>query len=146
MRPIHLLSLVLFLAFAAATAEAAHIKKSFPFELDKWYALDVVDGEVTIHRIRVREMESNFKTRVFRPSNSEFAMTVQIQVEYTNDSSRDVEADLDIVWVDGSGHEIDGYRDDEDMDEGEKDDMTMTFSTSKYGLEKAKTLQVEIDF
>ncbi len=138
-------ALLLSLIFASG-AQAASVSKDFSFELDEWYDLDVQDGEITLHRVRVKEMSSNFKSKVFRPSNREFAKTVQIQVEYTNRSSRDVEADIDIVWVDSAGRVIDGYRDEEDMDEEETDEMTMTFSTSKYGLEVAKTLKVGIDF
>jgi len=142
----HWALLALLSLLLAATATAATINKDFPFEVDKWYDLDVVDGEVTIHRVRIEVQSGNVKSRIFRPSNSEFSTTVQIQVSYTNDKSKDVEADIDIVWLDQAGKEIDGYRDEEDMDEDESDKMTMTFSTSKYGLEVAKTLRVRIDF
>jgi len=130
--------------FATLPAAAVEIETDFPFELDKWYDLDFEDGPVTLHRVRVVAQKSNVKSRLFRPSNSEFSETVQIQVEYTNTADKDYEADIDIVWVDAKGNEIDGYRDEEGIDEDEHDEMTMTFSTLRYGLEQAKTLRVKI--
>lgn len=136
----------LSLIFLPSPSAAGEVQREFPFELDKWYDLDVTEGDVTVHRIRVERLKGNVKSKIFRPSNSEFSVTVQIQIEYTNDAKRDYEADLDIVWVDANGNEIDGYRDDEDMDEEESDEMTAAFSTSKYGLEQAKTLRVGIEW
>jgi len=141
-----ILACVLIGPLATVPASAAEIDKEFPFKVDEWFPLEVTDGEVTVHRIRIKTIKGNFKSRVFRPSSTEFVRTVQIQIEYTNDSSRDVEADLDIVWVDSHGNEIDGYRDEEDMDEDEHDEMTAMISTSAYGLEQAKKLRVKIDF
>jgi hypothetical protein len=143
--PVVLICLLLS-AFTTVAAGAAEIDKEFTFKVDEWFPLEVTEGEVTVHRIRVKTIKGNLKSRVFRPTNTEFVGTVQIQVEYTNDSSRDVEADLDIVWVDSRGNEIDGYRDEEDMDEGEHDEMTAMLSTSAYGLEQAKKLRVKIHF
>lgn len=142
----HAALFLLLLTLTSVAASAGSIDKDFPFATDKWFDLETVDGQATIHRVRIKIMDSNFKSRVFRPSNREFMETIQIQVEYTNDSSRDIDADIDIVWVDKAGKEIDGYRDEEGMDEQESDEMTMTFSTSKYGLEVAQTLKVKIDF
>lgn len=135
-----------FLFLFALPLSAVEIQKEFPFRLDEWFEIDVEDGPVTIHRIRVETKKGNVKSKVFRPGNSKFLQTVQIQIEYTNDSKRDYEADLDIVWVDANGEEIDGYRDEEDIDEDERDEMTAMLSTLKYGLEQAKTLRVGIKF
>lgn len=140
-----LFALVMVLAMAAP-APAETIDRSFPFELDTWFDLDYRDGDITVKRVRVKTVGSNFKSKVFRPGKTEFVTDVQVQVEYSNRGSHDVEADLDIVWVDSQGREIDGYRGEEDMDEGENDEMTAAMSTSKYGLEVAKKLIVKIDF
>lgn len=139
-----LAAVVLFLS--ALPLSAANIQKEFPFAVDEWFDIDVTDGPVTIHRIRIATQKGNIKSKLFRPGNSAFSATVQIQIEYTNDSSRDYDADLDIVWVDAKGNEIDGYRDEEGIDEDEKDEMTAVLSTLKYGLEQAKTLRVGIRF
>ena len=137
---------LLAVVLTAVPAAAADIDKEFPFKLDEWFPLEVSEGDLTIHRVRVKTIKGNVKSKIFRPTNTEFVQTVQIQVEYTNDSSRDVEADLDIVWVDSRGNVIDGYRDEEDMDEDEHDEMTAMISTSAYGLEQAKKLLVKIHF
>ncbi|MEM9552784.1 MAG: hypothetical protein AAGC60_00875 [Acidobacteriota bacterium] len=146
-RPILFVLAILVLAFAVSMpASAATIEKDFPFELDTWYDLDFEDGSLTVQRVRVAHLKSNLKSRLFRGSDTEFVETVQVQVEYVNNTGRDYEAALDIVWVDAKGREIDGYRGKEEMDEGEHDEMTAALSTSKYGLERAKTLKVKIVF
>ena len=142
--------LTILLAFAVALpASADVIEKTFPFELDTWQDVDYEDGPLTIHRIRVASVESNFKSRVFRPGSSKDPMVrdVQIQVEYSNDSSRDVEAKLEVFWVDDQGRRIDGYDGEEDMDEGERhNQMTALRSTLTYGLDVARKLSVKITF
>ena len=132
-----------------ALAGAEVIDKEFPFELDKWYDINFEDGPITIHRVRVEAIEGNFKSRVFRPGlkNDEMVQDVQIQVEYSNDASRDYEAELEIFWLDSEGRRIDGYQGEEDMDEEERrEEMTALRSTLVYGLEVAKTLSVKITY
>ena len=130
----------------AAPAAADTIEREFPFEVDQWFDLDYKDGDITVRRVRIKSVSGNFKSKVFRPGKSDFVTDVQIQVEYSNRGPNDVEADLDIVWVDSQGREIDGYRGEEDMDEGENDEMTAALSTLVYGLDVAKKLIVKIDF
>lgn len=145
---------LLLIAFLAAgllvpNAGAETIERDFPFELDEWYTLDVSDGPLTLHRIRVAAIKSNFKSRVFRPGlkGDPMVRDVQIQIEYSNDSSKDVEAQLEIFWLDSKGRRIDGYEGEEDMDEEERhDEMTALRSTLVYGLEVAKTLSVKITY
>lgn len=130
-------------------AGAETIEKEFPFELDAWYDIEVEDGALTIHRVRVEEIESGIKSRVFRPGAKKdgMVMDVQVQVEYSNSSSNDVEAELEIFWLDSEGRRIDGYKGEEDMDEEERHDkMTALRSTLVYGLDVAKTLSVKIRF
>lgn len=144
-----LLTLFVVLLLAAAPAAAADIETSFPFVLDEWYDIDYEEDGLTIHRIRVEEVSANIKSRVFRPGIKDDPMVqdVQIQVEYSNDTDRDVEADLEIFWVDERGRRIDGYEGEEDMDEGERhEQMTALRSTLVYGLERAEKLDVKIRF
>ena len=145
-RSLFLLALGALLLCLAAPAAAETIEKEFPFEIDTWFDLDYEEGNLSVKRVQVKSIGGNFKSRVFRPGKTEFVTDVQIQVEYANRGSNDVEARLDIVWVDSQGREIDGYRGEEDMDEGERDEMTAAISTSRYGLEVAKKLIVKIDF
>ena len=143
------LSLPILMLLVALPASAETIEKTFPFELGKWHDIEVKDGALTIHRVRVEPVDGNFKSRVFRPGLKNDAMVrdVQIQVEYSNDMSRDVEAELEIFWLDAKGRRIDGYHGEEDMDEEERhDQMTALRSTLVYGLDVAKKLYVKIRF
>ncbi|MDA8019230.1 MAG: hypothetical protein MPN21_17455 [Thermoanaerobaculia bacterium] len=140
-----LLGFALLFAFASPVT-ADTIELEFPFEVDTWFDIGYDEGSISVKRVRVKSIKGNFKSTIFRANKTEFVTDVQIQVEYSNRGSNDVEALLDIVWVDSEGREIDGYRGEEDMDEGERDEMTAAISTSRYGLEVAKKLVVNIDF
>lgn len=135
------------LASLASPAFAGEVSKDAGFALDQWIELKATDGPVTLHRIRLVKQSGVTKSKFLRPGNSQFLSDVQIQLEYSNDSSKDWEAHLDIQWVDGSGEVIDGYNDTEGLDsESRNDDATVTLSTLKYGLERAKKLKIKIDF
>lgn len=135
------------LVVAPAPGEAAVVDKDVPFALDTWFDVSSSDGPLTIHRVRVSLERGNVKSMLTRPGNAEYLETVQVQVEYTNDATRDYDAKLDIHWLDSSGKVIDGYTDEENMDEESRhDEMTATFSTLKYGLERAKTLHIGIRY
>lgn len=141
------------LAFALGLAagqpvEAGEVSKSVPFEFDKWIDLNVTDGPCTLHRIRIVKKSGGVTKSLFaRPGNSEYLEDVQIQLEYTNDATKDWEAHLTAEWLDGDGKVIDGYNDDESLDsESRADDTTVTLSTLKYGLQKAKKFNVKINF
>lgn len=146
--PLLFLAGLLLTLGSTAPAEAGTVSKSLPFQLDQWIPLDVTDGPVTLHRIRIREVRGGLtKSKVFRPGNDEYLKTVQIELEYSNTEKRDWEADLDIRWLDAQGEPIDGYHDDEGLDEDERhDETTVTLSTLKYGLDRAKKLEIEIEF
>lgn len=133
---------------AAHPAAAGEIEKTFPFELDKWYQLDVTDGPVTLHRVRVKhDSRAVTKSKLFRGVDSPYSDTVVIELEYTNSSDSDWEADCLIQWLDAKGNVIDGYDDDEGLGEDEKHETaTMTIATLKYGLEMAKDLYVKVSF
>lgn len=153
MRSRLLLSIVLLTAVLLAgvpprPAAAGSVEKSFAFELDKWYALDATDGPVTLHRIRLhRETGVLTKSAIFRPGNSQYLSTVQIQVEYTNQATKDWTAKLDITWVDGDDKTIDGYTGSENLDDGARhENLTVTLSTLRYGVDQAKKLKVHLSF
>jgi hypothetical protein len=132
-----------------AVVQAGEVDTSFPFELDRWYDLDVTDGPVTLHRIRVVEKTTGItKSSIFRAGGSSpYATTAVIELEYSNESSRDWEAKVLAHWVDDQGREIDGYDGEETLGEDERnEDTTMTISTIKYGLEMARQFEVKISF
>jgi hypothetical protein len=68
---------------------------------------------------------------------------VQIQIEYSNSSTTDWQVDANIAWLDADDKVIDGYKGDEDLDEGGSHEVaTMLFATLKYGLDQARRLRI----
>jgi len=129
-----------------SAAVAADVEKSVAFELDHWYDLGVKSGPVTLHRVRIVRQSGSFtKSAFFRPGNTQFLATVQLQIEYSNSEKRDWKANLDVVWVDGDGTPIDGYKGDEGLDgEESHGKVTVTLSTLEYGLARARKLKLAI--
>jgi hypothetical protein len=140
-------TVVLTLALAAPpTAGAAEVVKSAPFALDEWVELAATDGPVTLHRVRVARQGGVTKSSLMRPGNSEFLQDIQIQLEFSNEASRDWEARLHVTWVDRDGKTIDGYNGSESLDsESRYDQQTVTLSTLRYGLERAAKLEIRIE-
>jgi hypothetical protein len=131
---------------ATDPASAGEVEKKADFELDRWIELESADGPVTLHRFRIVRA-SGTKSRILRPGNSEYLEDNQLQLEYTNDATRDWDARLDVVWSDASGNVIDGYHDSENLDsDSRRDQQTVTLSTLRYGLERAEKLSVRIRF
>ncbi|MCP4660028.1 MAG: hypothetical protein GY856_31890 [bacterium] len=141
------LLLVVGLLLVQLPAEAFTFSKKFAFELDKWYDIGASEGPATVHRLRINRLTGNIKSKIFRPGNSEYLEDVEIEIEYSNDSTRDWDLSVRIHWLDAAGTIIDGYNGKEDMDdESRHDATTIKLSTLRYGLDKARTLRVEFDF
>ncbi len=135
------------LAGLALPLHAGTVDKTVNFVLDQWIDLAVTDGPVTLHRIMVAKQGGITKSKLLRPGNSEYLTDVQLVLEFSNSASKDWEASFEVEWLDGGGQAIDGYNDTESLDsESHQDDTTVTLSTLKYGLEKAKKLKIKIDF
>jgi hypothetical protein len=131
----------------AGAARAGEFEKQVPFAFDQWFDLNSHDGSATLHRIRIVREKQSAKSRIMRPGNSEYLQDVQIQLEYTNEASRDWEVGMKVEWLDEAGKPIDGYNDDENLDSDSRHDQaTVTLSTLKYGLERAKTLSIKLDY
>ena len=130
----------------AASAHAETVKDEVDFEVDRWYDIDVEDGPITVHRIRVKELAGGVKSKVFRPGKSKNTRDVRVEIEYSNtDEKRDYEAKLSVYWYDSEDRLIDGVEAEEDFNNDERHETTTnTFSTLLYGLEVAKTLKFEI--
>lgn len=136
------LAALLPVAALAGTAE-----KAVTLKVGEWVELAATDGPVTLHRIRLVREGGITKSSFMRPGNSQYLADVQIQLEYTNDSTNDWEAKFDVEWLDGEGSTIDGYRGQEGLDSEQRhEEQTVTLSTLKYGLDKAKKLKIRIDF
>jgi hypothetical protein len=130
----------------AAAAQAAVFEAKVPFSFDQWFDVAAADGPVTLHRIRIVREKASAKSRIMRPGNSEHLQDVQIQLEYTNDATRDWDVGMHVDWLDEKGVVIDGYNDDENLDsESRHDEVTVTLSTLRYGLDRARTLAIRLD-
>lgn len=137
----------LALIVAVSSFAGAPVNTSAPFELGAWVALEHTEGPVVLHRIRVVEQSAAItKSTIFRPTGSEYLRTVQIQLEYSNSATRDWKAVMHVEWLDADGKAIDGYRGSESLDDRESHDITtITLSTLRYGLDRAKTLKIFIE-
>ena len=125
---------------------AGTVEKNVAFKLDQWIELASTDGPVTLHRVRIVRQGGVTKSSFMRPGNNKYLSDVQIQLEFTNDSTNDWEARFAIEWLDGDGKVIDGYEGDEGLDsESRHEQQTVTLSTLKYGIDKAKKLKIRID-
>jgi len=146
MRP-RVLLLAALLLFPADTLLAGEVAKSVPFQLDQWTELQAVDGPVTLHRVRLARQAGMTKSKLFRPGQSEYLEDVQVQLEFSNDATKDWEARLKVEWLDADGAVIDGYDASENLDnEARREVQTVTLSTLRYGIARAKTLRLSITF
>lgn len=148
MRNVRSLCLALAFALAVPTASVAGTaEKTVPFAFDQWIDLASTDGPVTLHRVRIVRAGGVTKSSFMRPGNSQYLDDVQIQLEFSNDATKDWEAKFSVEWVDGEGRAIDGYQGNEGLDnEKQHDQQTVTVSTLKYGIERAKKLKIRIDY
>lgn len=124
---------------------ASAVEKSVPYALDQWVELNVTEGPVTLHRIRLASQSGVTKSKILRPGGSAYTTDVQIQLEFTNQSTDDYEARIRFEWLDAAGVVIDGYDGTEGLDnEARFEQQTMTISTLRYGLDKAKKIRFSI--
>jgi hypothetical protein len=138
---------VFVLGLLPAPAAAGSVEKSVNFALDEWIDLSSTDGPTTLHRVRLARQGGFTKSKFMRPGSSDYLEDVQIQLEFTNESSKDWDAEIVFEWFDADGKLIDGYKGTESLDsESKQDDQTITLSTLKYGLQRAKKLKLRIDY
>ena len=138
---------VLGMAVLARPAAAqTSVDKTLPFELDKWYALDVKEGPITLHRIHLeRQGGVSLKARV-AGADDEYRLPVKVELEYSNASSTDWKAAIRVSWLDDRGNVIDGYTGSSELDEKKDfDRVGGTVVTLKYGLAHARKLRLVID-
>lgn len=126
-------------------ASAGEVSKSFTFELDKWFDLAATDGPLTLHRLRLEKIGGGFTKLARLGGSSDYAASVELQIEYSNDSSSDWKADVVVEWLDAKGEVIDGYRSDMNLDDGDRHELKKaSITTLRYGIDQAKKLRVEI--
>lgn len=143
-----LVSLLALVALIVPAAWAGEVEKKVNFALGEWVDLNSTDGPVTIHRVRLERQSGLTKSKLFRPGGGAvYTSDVQVQLEFTNDATHDWDAAVEVEWLDKDGESIDGYRGTESLDsESRRDLQTITLSTLKYGLDRAKKLRVRIEF
>src|SRR5688572_12295298 len=102
---------------ARPAATQTSVDKTLPFELDKWYALDVKEGPITLHRVHLeRQGAVSLKARV-AGADDEYRVPVKVELEYSNASSTDWKAAIRVFWLDDRGIVIDGYSGSSELDE-----------------------------
>lgn len=139
------LALVALVGLVAIPLASHAVEKSVPFALDQWIEIKSTDGPVTLHRIRLASQRGMTKSKLFRPGGSSYTQDVQVQLDFSNQATDDWEARIRFEWLDAAGAVIDGYVGTESLDSESKfEQQTMTLSTLRYGLEKAKKIRFEI--
>lgn len=140
--------IALALLLGAGAVDAAVVSKKYDFALDSWHDMDAADGPVTLHRMRLDVKEGRLtKSTLTRVYNSEYLETVRIQLEYTNESSGKWNARVTVRWRDAEGRVIDGFSANESLEKKSARKIAqVSLSTLKYGLARAKTLEVEIHY
>ncbi len=136
------------LAAGVGVANAEEVVKSYEFEVDRWHEIAVSDGPVTLHRIRIDRKEDRLtKSVLARPYNQQNLEPVRFQLDYSNGSSSKWRARITLRWLDEEGRVIDGFSANETLQKKSANKIAQaSVATLKYGLERAKTLEVEIRF
>lgn len=132
----------------AAAAPAAVFSQSYDFALDSWNEIAASDGPITLHRLRLDLLEGRLtKSSLSRPHNHEYLETARVQLEYTNESTSKWKARVTVRWLDEEGRVIDGIGANETLDKkSARKVASVSVATLKYGLERAKKLEVEIHY
>ena len=134
--------------FGGGALGAAETLKSYDFVVDEWQEIGATDGPVTLHRVRIDRLEGRLtKSTLARPYNQGYLETVRFQLDYSNGSSAKWRARITVRWLDEEGRVIDGFSANETLDKKSARKITQaSVSTLKYGLERARTLEVEVRF
>jgi hypothetical protein len=138
-----MLTLLVAAVLAAPASAQTSVDKTVPFELDKWYELNVKEGPITLHRIRLeRGAGGGLKSRV-TGGEDEYHVPVKAELEYSNAASSDWRVVFRISWVDESGEAIDGYNGSHQLSEKKDFERASgTVTTLRYGLARAKKLRL----
>ncbi|MDH3255137.1 MAG: hypothetical protein OEM62_09115 [Acidobacteriota bacterium] len=142
------MAVLLMVAATGIPASAEEVTRTYEFAVDEWREIQATDGPVTLHRIRLDRKEDRFnKSALARPYNQEYLEPIRFQLEYSNGSTGKWRARVTVRWLDEDGEIIDGFSANETLGKKSAQKVTQaSVSTLKYGLAKAKTLEVEIRF
>ena len=136
-------TLLAAVVLASPASAQTSVDKTVPFELDKWFELNVKEGPITLHRIRLeRTGGGGLKARV-TGGEDEYRVPVKVELEYSNVSSSDWRAVFRVSWADDGGEAIDGYNGSHELDEKKDYDRTGgSVTTLRYGLARARKLRL----
>jgi len=138
-----MLTMLAATVLAAPASAQTSVDRTVPFELDKWFELNVKEGPITLHRIRLERVGGGgLKARV-TGGEDEYRVAVKVELEYSNAASSDWRGVFRISWVDESGETIDGYNGSHELEE-KKDFIRTggTVTTLRYGLSRARKLRL----
>jgi hypothetical protein len=138
-----MLTLLAATVLAGPASAQTSVDKTVPFELDKWYELNVKEGPITLHRIRLeRAGGGGLKARV-TGGEDEYRAQVKVDLEYTNVASADWRVVFRLSWLDEGGEAIDGYNGSHELEEKKDFNRTGgTVTTLRYGLARARKLRL----
>jgi len=138
-----MLTLLAATVLSAPVSAQTSVDKTLPFELDKWYELNVKEGPITLHRIRLeRGVGGGLKSRV-TGGEDEYRAPLKVELEYSNAASSDWRVVFRISWTDDSGEAIDGYNGSHQLSEKKDFERTGgTVMTLRYGLARARKLRL----
>jgi hypothetical protein len=128
-------------------AEATVLKHSCDFMLESWCDIEQTDGGITIHRARVTTTESGLRSiSATNVLNDEYLKRIMVQIEYSNSGTRRYKSFVKVRWLDADGEPIDGFGDEEGLEAKKSHGLIKrSIGALKYGLVKAKTLEVEFN-
>ena len=142
------IAVALVLVLTASAALADEVVKRYAFAIDVWQPIDATDGPVTLHRIRIDRKEDRItKSMLARPYNQQYLEPIRFQLEYSNNASKKWRARITVRWLDENDQVIDGFSANETLDKKSASKIAQaSVATLKYGLAKAKTLEVQVRF
>jgi hypothetical protein len=128
-------------------AEATLLKQSCEFRLESWCDVEQTDGGVTIHRLRVTTTESGLRSiSATNVLNDEYLKRIMVQIEYSNSGTRRYKSFVKVRWLDSEAEPIDGFGDEEGLEANKSHGLIKrSIGALKYGLVKAKTLEIEVN-
>jgi hypothetical protein len=134
---------LLLLLVVSRPVSAQAIEESHPFTLDEWIEIDQEREPITIHRFRLIRSKGGLTSRV--TGEDRYSQPLELELEFTNDSSTDWHARIELEWSDADGTTIDGIETKFELDEGEQRDIRKERrSANRYGLEHARNLSLRI--
>ena len=132
---------------SSQVANATTLRQTCDFRMETWCDVNQTDGPVTIHRYRVTASEVGIRSiSATNVLNDEYLERVGVQIEYTNEGGRKYKSFIKVRWLDADQDAIDGFGDEEGLEANKARAMIKrSIGALRYGLQKAKTIEFEIN-